>query len=101
MAVYSNEITSYQAYVPTSGISGIHIYNEGIYKGKCSFYEDGVNMSQNISSSGRVYLHYPASKFSWVLDILRNEKPVFYYLNTSSRFGYIGTSREAVGEEEG
>jgi len=43
----------------------------------------------------------PRWQFEWFLDLLRNEKPVFCYLNSSTpKWNSIYTGREPVGEQE-
>ena len=43
-------------------------------------------------------MHLPSTMFENVLDILRNEKPVYIYFAQSR--GFLSTSTEPVGEEE-
>ena len=55
--------------------------------------------SQN--SSGYISCHYLADDFPHVLDILRNEKPVFVeFIAKNWNVGNIRTSAEPVGEGE-
>ena len=48
------------------------------------------------------YILYPISKFPYIVDILRNEKPLFvgYCENKFGKYGRICTGREPVGEAE-
>jgi hypothetical protein len=48
------------------------------------------------------YIQYPISKFPYIVDILRNEKPLFvgYWENKFGKYGRICTGREPVGEAE-
>jgi len=41
------------------------------------------------------------SQYDNVLDILRNEKPLFFYFNEKSKVANVQTTDEPVGEEEG
>jgi hypothetical protein len=51
--------------------------------------------------NGYIYCHYPAEHFPYVLDILRNEKPVFVEFEESAgNVSNIRTSSEPVGEGE-
>jgi hypothetical protein len=43
-------------------------------------------------------MHLPSAMFENVLDVLRNEKPVYVYFAAGS--GFLSTSAEPVGEEE-
>ena len=49
-----------------------------------------------------VHIQYPISKFSFIVDILRNEKPLFlgYWENKYGKYGRICTGKEPVGEGE-
>ena len=49
-----------------------------------------------------VHIQYPISKFSFIVDILRNEKPLFvgYWANKFGKYGRICTGKEPVGEGE-
>ena len=49
-----------------------------------------------------VYLQYPTSKFPFIVDVLRNEKPIYigYWENQYGRYGRIYTGKEPVGEGE-
>ena len=52
-------------------------------------------------ASGYISCHYPAEHYSQVLDLLRNEKPVYVEFEpTEGRLGSIRTNLEPVGEGE-
>jgi hypothetical protein len=69
------------------------------------FYNPGVPMKSNEfrDDLGFPLLSYPISALAPMVDILRNEGPVFFtwfdYRPTRC-FGAVGTSREPVGEME-
>jgi hypothetical protein len=45
--------------------------------------------------------YLPAEQFSWYVDLLRHEKPVYAYLNSDKPIGNrLYTGKEPVGEEE-
>lgn len=77
----------------------IHCYHNSKNIMSCIFYNDESNVPAN-SKGLRVDLKYPMSKFSNVLDVLRNEEPLYFGFIESSKVGYIATHREPVGEEE-
>ncbi len=77
----------------------IHCYNANTNVMSCVFYNDEDNVPAN-SSGTRVNLYYPYSKLSDVLDILRNEKPVYFGFIESTKVGYVATKKEPVGEGE-
>jgi len=43
-------------------------------------------------------MHLPSTMFSPVLDVMRNEKPVFIYF--AQNRGFLSTSKEPIGEGE-
>jgi hypothetical protein len=52
----------------------------------------------NYQNLGVIRMHLPSSMFENVLNILRNEKPVFVYSAVGR--GFLSTSLEPVGEGE-
>jgi hypothetical protein len=51
---------------------------------------------------GHPIVSYPAATLQSVVDILRNEKPLYFtwYDYSPRRFAAIGTTRESIGETE-
>jgi hypothetical protein len=47
------------------------------------------------------YLYFRLARFSDVMTMLKEEKPLYLAFNTDNQVGYIGTSNEPVGEQEG
>jgi hypothetical protein len=84
----------------TSGdlVAFIHCYHGGKNVMSCEFYRDGSALPQNRYKGGRVGLVYPWSRFGAVLDVLRNEKPLYYGFIMSTKVGYVATHQEPVGE---
>lgn len=76
----------------------IHCYYKGRNVMTCEFYQDGGALPESRDAGGRVGLAYPWSYFAKVIDILRNEKPIYFGFNDSSKVGYITTQEEPVGE---
>jgi len=56
------------------------------------FFEDDYEANDIIR------MHLPSSMFQSVLDVLRNEKPVYVYF--AQNRGFLSTSKEPVGEGE-
>jgi hypothetical protein len=87
----------------TSGnlVAFIHCYYQGRNVMSCEFYEDGTALPENKNEGGRVSLTYHWSNFDAVLDLLRNEKPVFFAFIESTKVGYVatGTSTSSHGTE--
>jgi hypothetical protein len=76
----------------------IHCYHGGKNVMSCEFYADGTALPQNRYKGGRVGLVYPWSRFGAVLDILRNEKPLYFGFILSTKVGYVATHLEPTGE---
>lgn len=53
---------------------------------------------ENDADDGIIRMHLPSAMFENVLDILRNEKPVYIYFAQGR--GFLSTSKEPVGEGE-
>jgi hypothetical protein len=76
----------------------IHCYKGNKNIMSCEFYRDESNLPSNRYKGCRVGLVYPWSRFNAVLDVLRNEKPVYFGYIMSTKLGYINTSLEPAGE---
>jgi hypothetical protein len=81
-------------------VAFIHCYSTGRNVVTCEFYRDGSSLPENRYKGCRVGLVYPWSRFSAVLDVLRNEKPVYFGFILSTKVGYVSTRSEPVGEGE-
>ncbi len=66
------------------------------------FVPDGGALGTNRKRSGRNLfdVYYWMSSWSQCVDMLRNEKPVYFSYNDSNNTAVITTSDEPVGEEE-
>ena len=62
------------------------------------FNDPGMFFENDYESGGRIRMHLPSSMFENVLDVLRNEKPVYIYFAQGR--GFLSTSKEPVGEGE-
>jgi len=88
-------------------VAYIHCYYQGKNVATCEFYKDGTALPENRYQGGRIGLTYHWSHFDAVLDLLRNESPVFAAFIESTKVGYIATGtstsshgREPVGDGE-
>ena len=61
------------------------------------FNDPGMAL-ENDYNDGIIHMHVPSAMFENVLDVLRNEKPVYIYFAQGR--GFLGTSTEPVGEGE-
>jgi hypothetical protein len=69
------------------------------------FYVAGVELPANElrADLGYPLVSYPASPLGSVVDVLRNEKPIYFTWHDYSParcFGAVGTSREPIGDGE-
>lgn len=62
------------------------------------FNDPGQFFENDSESSGIIRMHLPSTMFENVIDVLRNEDPVYIYF-TAGR-GFLGTSSEPIGEGE-
>ena len=73
--------------------------NRGI--GTIDFWEEGIKLpADQLSESLGVQFSLYITRMDDVVDMLRNEKPVFIAWQESLKNAYIGTSTEPVGEGE-
>ena len=101
-------ITKYAATLYTGGSESnlqckaiINCYNDTQITPVMSayFYHEGYFIPANSKHVDRVNLRYSISEYDHFLDLLRNEKPVFFYFNEHTSVGYIRTGQEPVWEE--
>lgn len=62
------------------------------------FNDPGMTFENDYESGGIIRMHLPSTMFENVLDVLRNEKPVYIYF--AQNRGFLSTSKEPVGEGE-
>ncbi len=102
-----SEIASYRVFLDSGTqknrcFTFINLFdkNEEII-GVLQFLDDGLEIPER-TNYDVIHLQYPLTKFPYVLDVLRNEGPVFmgYWQNEFGKYGRIYTGRESVGEGE-
>ena len=74
----------------------------GKYAGQLIFHPDGQTLPPDANPGGQPNLHYHLENFENVIDMLRNEKPM-YLLYSGSGGGFengIKTTPEPIGEAE-
>lgn len=59
-----------------------------------------ANSMEKIGSKNVYYGYFNTKQFSPLIDILRNEGPLYFYFNHSNKECYITTEDEPVGEGE-
>jgi len=69
------------------------------YVGRMVFYSG--NIPPNTTTGDNLpSLHFHASQFNDIINILRYEKPLFLRMNTGSLTGDLATSSEEIGEQD-
>ncbi|MCC6612131.1 MAG: hypothetical protein IT320_01570 [Anaerolineae bacterium] len=63
------------------------------------FNDPGMFFEADSDSGGIIKMHLPSEMLANVLDVLRNEKPINIYF--AQNRGFLSTSKEPIGEEEG
>lgn len=67
--------------------------------GKISFGETG-GANENRVVDEYLEVHYPLSNFNEIVDILRNEQPLYLTVIPDRHLGALTTTDEPIGEEE-
>jgi hypothetical protein len=106
MAIFTEEVKSYSALVRTTvgdQKANVNLVTEK-YSFYITFYKDGltppVPTSPIIGGRQHVYLHVCFDQYQGIIDLLRNEKPIYAFYRDDVKLGYVGTSTEPVGEAE-
>jgi hypothetical protein len=110
MKIITSKITQYWVHFQAGRIENnlihprtiIKCYHDNVYVLQLSFYPDKKNLPENYYdiNSKLVYLRYSMSMYSYILDILRNEKPIYFSYSETSKLGFLRTGKEPVGEGE-
>jgi hypothetical protein len=106
MGFVSSPISSYKVVLYGTNAQStigafIHCYHGAKNVVSCVFYNDEDNVpSNNHTPPHRVNLAYPMSKFDSVLNLMQNEKPLYFGFIDTNQLGYVSTHSEPVGEEE-
>jgi hypothetical protein len=106
------EIDRYRVVVPSSrpttdlnpniAVAGIFLYQGEEFRGYAYFFHDGTSLAPPIidSAGGQVYVHYNLSQLAGVLQMIREERPL-YLFGDGPEFAGLATGSEPTGEEEG
>ena len=91
VSMFSGEKSQYSIHLP-------------LPQGKAVLHFIAGDLPENGSKSVGENMYYDvyvkADSFADYIDILRNEKPLFFYYNYESKVAYITSSDEPVGENE-
>jgi hypothetical protein len=90
-------------YSSNAFIPRIWLKSAGRYIGQLIFKPDGSALPQDNMTSGQVNLYYHLGNFSHIMDLLRNEKPMYilWVGSGSCNENGVKTTAEPVGEGEG
>ena len=116
MPFVSHKIDEYLVQVYATDLRGnltrwaarvIYLYSAGKNVGTAYFAREGARAPDAVYSGGKIYYHAQGEQYGPVIDILRNEKPVYlaWRPHADAREpndgdAYFYTRREPVGEEE-
>lgn len=79
----------------------VYCYQGAAYVGRIVFFADGSAIPPNANYQSGPSIHYALSRFNDVITTLRNEKPLYLFLNLDNLIGMVATDqREPTGEEE-
>ena len=75
----------------------IHLHGEDGVVGVCAFYVSR-QVPVSYKRGSRFYLTFPAEDYPHVVDLLRNESPIYVSFNERTARGYLSTKEEETGE---
>ena len=87
---------------PGIAVAGIFLYQGPDYRGYAYFYPDGTALAPAVidPTEPLIALHYNLSQMPAVLEVLREEQPVYLFDFGTENAGLM-SGREPTGEEEG
>jgi hypothetical protein len=87
---------------PGVAVAGIYLFEQGNNRGYAYFYPDGTPLSPPVinSTNNFIALSFNLSQFAAVIDLLREEQPIYLYEFGASNAGLM-SGNEPTGEEEG
>jgi hypothetical protein len=116
MPTVTHKIDEYSVQVYANDLRGnltrwaaavIYLYSSGKYVGSAYFARDGHTAPDCVYSAGIIYYHAQGEQYERVLDLLRNEEPVYLTwaphsdtAESNDGDAYVYSGREPVGEEE-
>jgi hypothetical protein len=81
--------------------ASIHLFDEKKRMvGHLSFMDSGVDLAPDRKDGNVIYLALPSSQLKDVMDLLRNEGPIYVDWQEKLKNAYLGTSQEPVGDNE-
>ncbi len=104
MPMVSFEVGSYSIKAYTGEDQPVRLYlweTSNRYRGYINFYQNFTGNFTWHDSQGIINAFMPLSKLDVMLDILRNEKPIYFAVNEAYNWAALQTGKEPPGEEEG
>lgn len=111
MAWTANAVENYDSWCispNTEAYAGVYafirLHWQSRHRATLFFYRDGVTIPSNSSvTSGGVtipYIRFGQAQYRDCIDLLRNEKPVYFQWDDASKGAMLATGSEPVGETE-
>jgi hypothetical protein len=104
-AVIKFEVATYSISAYAGQDKPVHVYmndDTGRYRGYIAFHEGTISADGFVvHGNGIINAFMPMSKLPTMLDVLRNEKPVYFNVNEQYKWASLSTGAEPTGEEEG
>lgn len=100
----SLEIASYRVYLMSQKIkrlATIHLQFKGADGMAFLYFHEEPQLPPNKKSGKNFKSFWKIGQFAKVVDILRNEKPVFFYFDEKTNVANVQTTEEPIGEAEG
>lgn len=104
ITIWSSKSTSNPGSGSIGRLAFMVLWGGGQIRGSISFFPDAAILPEPTSDAqGKIQVHLNASHMETVMELLRQENPVWIWLNDSSGLTQAGLAagNEPVGEEEG
>ena len=79
----------------------INFFQANSYVGGVRFIAEGIPLPANAGTPSSIEIYYSLPQFNDVVGILRYEKPLWLLFDSGTLVGYLSTSAEPIGEQEG
>ena len=96
---FNQYIISYYTPISSPIVATILCLSNNSLRGTITFYEEGQSLNDSVIGN-TIKLEYHEKHFDRILDILRNEKPLYLRYFEENDRGWLITAKEDVGEEE-
>ena len=108
MKLITSEINLYWVHFQSGGSDQNTVYPRALVKCyhdddfvvQINFYPDNKKVPENFYDKRNklVYLRYNMSMYPNVIDLLRNEKPIYFSYSDNLKMGHLRTGKEPIGE---